>query len=193
MKRTASQIILLAGLIILAGSLLAPFKLSLARWEPKQVNVPLDLYNHNKHFARFGQYGVNCSLCHKTPDSYNREKVDRMGCHYCHNNGQSPAPKAARFKCITCHKDLSQIKPDNHRLNWVDRHQTTAKSDKNYCYKCHKSYFCIDCHQKRDFVEKRMHTRNFRYYHSIVVRSNPRTCSNCHQRNFCKNCHASNN
>src|SRR3990167_7777740 len=76
-----------------------------ARWEPKQVNIPLDLYNHTKHFARFAQYAIACTMCHKTPDSFNSEKVDHMGCHFCHNNDQSPAPAAARFKCITCHKD----------------------------------------------------------------------------------------
>lgn len=187
------KLIILGGAaVLLCGILVVPFKGGMARWEPKQENIPLDLYIHAKHFARFAQYKVDCTLCHKTPDSFNREKVDHMGCHYCHNNPQSPAPEAARFKCITCHKDLSKVMPESHNLSWVSRHQTIAKQDKNYCLKCHRSYFCTDCHQKRDDVNQRMHSRNWRYYHSIVARSNPRTCSNCHQESFCKECHGKN-
>lgn len=166
---------------------------AVARWDPQQDTSPLDLYIHFKHFERFNAFGVPCALCHQTPDSFNRQKVNRMGCHHCHNNPQSPSSKAARFKCTTCHKNLLQVRPENHNLSWIERHQSIAKQDKQYCYKCHKSFFCTECHQNRDFVNKRMHSRNFRYYHSIEARSNPRTCTNCHQKTFCKDCHAKSN
>ncbi len=174
--------------LLVATLLLISFSSS-ARWQPRQNAEPLDLYNHAKHFGRYIELNVACDYCHQTPDSYTREKVYRMGCHLCHNNPQSPAPTAARFKCITCHKDLTRVKPESHYLNWVSRHQSVAKQDKNYCLKCHKSFYCTDCHQKRDAANQRMHTRLFRYYHSIEARSNPGSCTKCHNFNFCKDCH----
>lgn len=197
MRGCVTKFVFLLGFLFISwifGLLFGFFESVLAKWEPKQVSKPIDLYNHQKHFPRFAQYGIQCDLCHKTPDSFvNKEKIDRMGCHHCHNNEISKVPEAARFKCITCHKDLSQVKPDNHQLNWIDRHQAIAKQDKDFCLKCHKTFFCTDCHQNRDFEDKRMHTRGFRYYHSIVARSNPRTCSNCHQMSFCESCHLDSN
>lgn len=163
---------------------------TLAKWKPTQDTSPFDLFNHDKHHEYFPEYNVDCTLCHKTDDSYNREKVEKMGCHYCHNNDQSPAPKAARYKCITCHKDLSKVMPNDHKLNWISRHQTQAKQKKTACLKCHKGFFCTDCHQKRDDTNKTRHSRLFRYSHSIEARSNPKSCNNCHQVSFCKDCHA---
>jgi hypothetical protein len=163
-----------------------------ARWEPKQNTSPFDLYDHDKHYLRYAEFDIDCEFCHRTDDSYNREKVYKLGCHKCHNNERSPSKKAARYKCITCHKDLTKVKPDNHSLNWQALHQTQAKQNKNTCYKCHKKYYCTDCHQKRDFNNKRMHSRLFRYFHSIEARSNPSNCVSCHKTNFCTDCHSSN-
>jgi hypothetical protein len=177
-------IILLLGLISISSQ---------ARWTPKQNTSPFDLYDHDKHFLRFAEFDVDCTMCHQTDDSYSREKVNKMGCHHCHNNSKSPSPKAKKYKCITCHKDLSKVKPDNHKLSWISRHQTIAKQDKRSCLKCHKGFFCTDCHQKRDFNNKRNHSRLFRYFHSIEARSNPNSCTSCHKTSFCKDCHVSNN
>ena len=157
-----------------------------------KAGSPLDLFNHETHHEYFGSLNIECTLCHKTDDSYTREKVNKLGCHHCHNNAQSPSKKAARFKCITCHKDITKVKPAGHNLNWLSRHQTEAKANKNNCLKCHQSYFCTQCHQQRTSIDNKVHDRSYKFYHSIDARANPQKCGRCHQVNFCKSCRANN-
>ncbi len=163
-----------------------------AKLPSPKAGDPMALFDHNKHHEYFSKLSTSCEVCHKTQDSYTRDKVEKLGCHACHNNAQSPSAKAKKFKCITCHKDLKKVKPENHYLNWMSVHQTTAKQGKKDCLKCHKSFDCTSCHQQRDTINQKIHSRNYRYYHSIEARSNPQKCDRCHKVSYCKECHAAN-
>lgn len=161
----------------------------LPAWGKKKMS-PFDLYDHKMHNALFESVKLNCEeVCHSDPASYgDRKKVNPLGCHRCHN---SPNPiMQGPNDCTMCHPD-GPPKPQSHKLNWMTKHQTVAKTDPKGCSDCHKNaMFCIDCHKRRDTVEQRVHKRNFKFFHSVVARANPRKCDACHTVTYCQNCHA---
>ncbi|MBI4212215.1 MAG: hypothetical protein HY540_06210 [Deltaproteobacteria bacterium] len=150
---------------------------------------PYDKYDHEMHNSFFESAEVSCEMCHADPDSYgNRKKVNRLGCHRCHND---PAPiLPANPDCMLCH-EAGIPKPQNHKTRWIAKHGSISKQAPETCKQCHPStMFCMDCHKRRDTVQERMHTRNFRFYHSVEARANPRKCDSCHRVSFCQDCHA---
>ncbi|MBU1918805.1 MAG: cytochrome c3 family protein [bacterium] len=185
------KFILISISLFLVSVLVSPSLVHAKKSVSKEAS-PIALFNHDKHHEYFSNLKTDCKVCHKTENSYTLDTVNKMGCHECHNKTSSPSAKANRFKCVTCHKDLTKVKPANHNLNFETTHQTAAKQDKKTCTKCHKGYFCTACHQQRDTIDQNAHKRNYRYYHSIEARSNPRKCDSCHKVSYCKGCHASN-
>ncbi|MBI2343758.1 MAG: hypothetical protein HYV02_05460 [Deltaproteobacteria bacterium] len=149
----------------------------------------IDMFDHAMHTQIFeGAESFDCTLCHRTDDSYNREKVDLRGCHMCHNNPKAPIP--ANNDCSMCHGATVQpIRPKNHTKGWRSIHPVMAKQDAKNCAACHQVAFCIDCHQQRDTVRQTRHLRNFRFFHSVEARANPASCDRCHTVVFCTNCH----
>src|SRR3989338_4647452 len=151
---------------------------------------PFDIYNHEMHTSLFEAASVACDHCHADPESFtDRKKVNRLGCHLCHNNPKAPLP--ASNDCLRCHEPGKFEKPRTHKVDWVGRHQSLAKQNPAECASCHTNpMFCLDCHKRRDTVQERMHKRNFKFFHSIEARANPRKCDACHTVNFCQDCHA---
>lgn len=156
----------------------------------KLPQKPFDIFPHEFHMPLFEAANVQCDLCHSDPDSFqHHEKINRMGCHHCHNNPNAPLP--ASNDCSRCHAGRHAGKPLSHRADWVNKHQSYAKADPDYCSQCHtNAMFCMNCHKRRDTVQTRMHTRNFKYFHSIQARANPRKCDACHTVDFCQRCHS---
>lgn len=150
---------------------------------------PFDVYDHQKHFPRFAQYNFACDNCHADPQSFtDRTKVNRLGCHICHQAPNPPAP--APQECNLCHKDGKLPRPEFHDASWLQQHPARAKAEPKLCANCHQSVmFCVDCHSRRDAIQRRMHDLNFRLYHSVEARANPHRCDACHRPNFCTNCH----
>lgn len=159
----------------------------ISREKPKH---PFDLYDHDMHNAFFESANVACETCHADPDSFaDHSKINRMGCHFCHN---SPKPlfDGATQDCTVCHQK-GLPKPPSHRTNWITKHQVYAKTNPDSCTTCHtNAEFCITCHKARDSVKQTLHGRNFRFFHSIEARANPRKCEACHTVDFCQKCHS---
>ena len=157
--------------------------------EGKKAQHPFDLFNHEMHTAMF-EGVVSCETCHADPASFtNRDKINRLGCHVCHNSDNPPLP--ASNDCSRCHPDGKIPKPQDHKADWKAKHQIFAKQNPESCAQCHSDpMFCINCHQRRDDVQEEMHRRNFRYVHSIEARANPRRCDACHSISYCQQCHS---
>ncbi len=162
--------------------------LSLAARGKKKPH-PFDLYDHEMHTPLFEAASVACETCHADPDSFgNREKINKMGCHLCHNNPNPPL--AATNECTVCHGKIPP-KPKSHLTDWLNKHQVYAKQNPQECVQCHtNAMFCLNCHSRRDTIQTRMHPRNFRFFHSIEARSNPHRCDACHTVDYCQSCHA---
>lgn len=161
--------------------------------EAKKPIHPFDLFTpevHEMHTGLFEMAKVPCETCHADPDSFgNREKINRLGCHTCHNNPKPPVD--AGQDCGRCHIGGKFPKPSSHKAGWISKHEIFAKQNPQECAQCHRnSMFCLDCHQRRDTIQQRVHRRNFRFSHSIEARFNPRKCDACHRVNYCQQCHA---
>ena len=163
----------------------------------KKKNHPFDVFTeeiHQMHSEGFFTGVISCETCHVTDDSYERgaHKVNRTGCHLCHNPapGQKPRLEAPKT-CNLCHVGGQFPKPQTHQTNWLAKHQIYAKQDPQSCTQCHSNQmFCLDCHKKRETSQQRVHRRNFRSFHSIEARANPRRCDACHTVNYCQECHS---
>lgn len=157
-------------------------------------------FSHKAHKNVLKKERIICSNCHSMQISLENQprnkRADLSGellypgmeeCHYCHNNDkyEGNAPK----ECLTCHKDLGGMLPDNHKIDWLNRHKMISKLEKSECSKCHQDSYCTDCHLKRDTIRQRVHDRNFLYAHSVEARSNPRKCVSCHTAAYCLSCH----
>lgn len=168
-------------ILLLAGPVLA---------KGKKVKHPFDLFDHEMHTGLFEAAGIACEVCHADPESFEKkEKINRLGCHTCHNNPNPPLP--AEQDCTRCHQIGKSPPPSSHKAGWLSKHEYYAKQNIQGCFQCHtNSMFCIDCHKRRDTVTQRMHRRNFRFFHSIEARANPRKCDACHTVTYCQTCHA---
>ncbi|MBI1909473.1 MAG: hypothetical protein HYS22_04830 [Deltaproteobacteria bacterium] len=166
---------------------------SLSAEARKKKFHPFDLFDHEMHTPMF-EGVIPCETCHADPDSYtDRRKINRLGCHTCHNNPNPPLP--GNNDCNVCHKTGSGgtpfPKPASHKMDWLNKHKTLAQQNPAECTQCHaNAIFCINCHKRRDTIQQRMHRRNFKFFHSIEARANPHRCDACHLVNFCQDCHS---
>jgi len=176
MKRMAKGLMLLVFLLVAT--------VAVAKKKPH----PFDKFDHEMHMGFF-EGTLPCETCHPTDDAYgDREKMNRVGCHKCHNSPEPVIP--ATEDCKLCHA-AGFPKPESHKASWIAKHPSYAKTNPDYCQQCHSNaMFCSDCHKRRDNVQEKMHRRNFKYFHSVEARANPRKCDSCHVLNFCQNCHA---
>lgn len=144
-----------------------------------------ELFNHDMHTEIFTGSNVACDLCH-VKDQYTWDKMDKGGCHKCHNSPKPVMPATSR--CQMCHEKY-KVKPTNHTVAWQSEHKTFANAKPDECKACHNDRFCIKCHEQRDDVGLNVHKRNYRYFHSIDVRLDPKKCDRCHDISFCTKCH----
>jgi len=162
-------------------------------------SVMLSTFSHKKHNKYFEQEKIYCSNCHFMQFSLEGKRRKDRGklssellypgmeeCHYCHENKKYE--NAAPQECLLCHVALSGMMPDNHRVDWINRHKSASRIEDD-CAKCHRDNYCSDCHLKRDTIRQRVHDRNYLYAHSIEARANPRKCVSCHTASYCLTCH----
>ena len=170
--------------------LLLILPLGVAFSKAKKTPHPFDLFDHEMHTGLFEMGNISCDLCHADPDSFNdRSKINRLGCHTCHNNPNPPLPGTQ--ECTVCHIGGKFPKPESHKTGWIGKHENYAKQNPEECAQCHRDrMFCIDCHKRRDTVQTRVHSRNFKFFHSIEARANPRKCDACHTVDYCQQCHS---
>ena len=156
----------------------------------EKVKHPFDLFDHEMHTGLFETVEFQCENCHKDQEDFaNREKMNRLGCHTCHNNPNPPLPGTQ--ECTVCHIGGKFPKPQSHKAGWIAKHESYAKLNPQECAQCHSNaMFCVDCHKRRDTIQQKGHRRNFRFFHSIEARANPRKCDACHTVNYCQQCHA---
>jgi hypothetical protein len=159
----------------------------------------LSVFDHREHKNIFDKEKVFCSNCHfleiplEVKKAREREALSGFlypgmnECHYCHYNEKFA--NVASQQCTICHKDVTDIIPDDHKVNWLSRHATISRLEENECKKCHRDDYCNDCHLRRDTIRQRVHDRNYMYRHSIEARMNPRRCVSCHTVIYCKDCH----
>lgn len=154
----------------------------------KKKSSPYDVYNHEMHNSIFESAKHPCESCHADPLSYgNRDKINKQGCHACHNSSTPVMP--VKKECVVCHSG-GFPKPASHRVSWISKHQSYAKNDAASCVECHPNQmFCMDCHSRRDTITERVHRRNYEFYHSIEARANPHKCASCHSVAYCQKCH----
>ncbi|MBU0505002.1 cytochrome c family protein, partial [bacterium] len=102
------KFILISISLFLVSVLVSPSLVHAKKSVSKEAS-PIALFNHDKHHEYFSNLKTDCKVCHKTENSYTLDTVNKMGCHECHNKTSSPSAKANRFKCVTCHKDLTKV------------------------------------------------------------------------------------
>jgi len=194
LKRWHFAVVLIIILVISIFSCIKQYSQKLDRGEM------LSGFNHKTHEKHFDKEKVYCSNCHgmqfslasETPKKAKSLSKDLMypgmeECHFCHQNEKYA--QIASQKCNLCHKDMSSIMPNDHKVDWISRHKMISKIENAQCAKCHRDDYCSDCHLRRDTVRQRVHDRNFMFSHSIEARANPKKCSTCHTAAYCKECH----
>ncbi len=144
-----------------------------------------ELFNHEMHTEIFTSSNVDCKVCH-VDDQYEWKKMDKGGCHKCHNSKEPIIP--ATSTCTMCH-DKYKVKPSSHKINWVLEHKPMAQARPAECKACHGDRFCMKCHEERNQIMLNMHKRNYKYFHSIDARLDPKKCDRCHTMSYCTLCH----
>ena len=158
------------------------------------------LFSHKKHNEVLESLKIQCSECHNfsikgeisgplaRPVTENFLKAPGHICHQCHfGKVNLPRPN----QCRVCHQASEILKPQDHFLNWKERHGRMAEMDRASCERCHNTaQTCNQCHSKVDLMKPKVHQANFRLFHSVNARSNPQSCVVCHRKgSFCQDCH----
>ncbi len=158
-------------------------------------------FDHQLHRKALRAKGIACIDCHsfalrietddedlaKTLSAYALHPRS-AACHSCHLPGQQKMFAAPR-QCLSCHRNLWPLLPDDHRAGWQTAHAVASHADTERCQDCHHQQECVDCHARRDTLDTRVHERGFRFFHSIEAWANPMQCSSCHRADFCIQCH----
>lgn len=149
-----------------------------------------------------------CSACHASPDNpmTYRERPKRPGpvfshlfhvdrrpeCGQCHayiyaDDGLALPTEWKQSDCRACHE---QVRPDNHRVDWVGIHGFEVNSiTQQNCMLCHTQVTCDDCHQLQQF-EATVHPVSYLLNHGFDARSGITDCTVCHNiRSYCQDCH----
>ena len=158
------------------------------------------LFSHPRHNKILETLKIQCSECHNfsikgvekgplaQPVDENFLKAPQHVCHQCHfGNVSLPRPN----QCRMCHQASEKLKPQDHFLNWKERHGRVAQMDSNSCQRCHNTaQTCDQCHAKVDLMKPKAHPANFRFFHSVQARLTPQSCVVCHRKgSFCQDCH----
>ncbi len=184
------------GLLVFSG---AGATLSLGEDRPVLPMPVSQLFKHKNHIEAFKNHKISCTDCHSfniknqvndplsDPVQKGLLKPSSKVCHVCHFQAvRNPIPN----QCALCHKDLSAITPESHKLNWKFRHGRVAENNPEACRKCHQESTCTQCHTQRDQLKPSVHRPNFRMTHSIEARARPESCATCHSTtSSCITCH----
>ena len=84
-----------------------------------------------------------CQACHRGLAESDEHGMPQMSdCLVCHSEIDNP------FSCTTCHLEGIQLRPQDHTMEFVDRHASKDfEYDKATCLPCHGTNFtCRGCH-----------------------------------------------
>jgi hypothetical protein len=81
--------------------------------------------------------------------------------------------------------------PENHTVNWLERHASIARTDPAKCMECHQQDDCASCHTEDVTTPFKVHPPNFATIHAANPKLNTSNCQDCHKpETFCTSCHA---
>jgi hypothetical protein len=109
------------------------------------------IFSHKQHIQTEKK---QCTDCHQGFDKVVFAKETAAGfpnmesCYSCHNT------QKASNNCETCHSNLTNLFPKNHRSpNFLNEHKVVfdASNSKNNCMMCHSDNFCQVCHSPVGF------------------------------------------
>ena len=164
-------------------------------WEQRRQRPDIR-YPHKIHEPVMQAEGDSCLMCH--PFGGTRETdIDRLKalspianepleaiCHDCHVDRL-----AAPSRCDVCHRDMSAIWPEDHDIDYRNRHAAAALRDAESCRQCHVDpSFCADCHFRRDW-DPLQHPPGYLAAHGLDARLDALSCASCHMTRFCADCH----
>ncbi|MCL4539689.1 MAG: cytochrome C [Bacteroidetes bacterium] len=197
-----------------------------------QTTSPV-FFSHKRHA---GVLKLKCETCHQGLDKVEyAEQAPNGGlpkmeqCAVCHgqlsNNFRAEKVShpitTAPGACGACHKDLTQLVPESHKMpDFMTQHKdfVNASGPQNDCRSCHSPTSCQECHDAGNFAKdltpgqlyvpstpslspvtthkeltfQKVHPSNFRFTHAIEAKGRESTCYTCHdERTFCVPCHNS--
>lgn len=83
-----------------------------------------------------------------------------------------------------------QLLPENHLVDWMQRHSHVARAQSQDCMDCHREQDCTSCHNEYAARPYTVHPPNYIVVHSMDARLDTANCTSCHQvETFCTTCH----
>ncbi|NOY58832.1 MAG: hypothetical protein GXO75_07845 [Calditrichaeota bacterium] len=164
-------------------------KCTVCHKDPDNAGVYPRITSYISHFphAKHIENEIECLNCHanveKSENIYEKHLPPMTKCQSCHGDIQEPD------YCSTCHAKGKDLKPEDHRLDWLKAHGISQELNTENCTKCHTQNQCNDCHRS-DNLDHKVHPLNFVNNHSLVAKGNIENCYTCHEEQlFCIDCH----
>ncbi|RQV93840.1 hypothetical protein EH220_07890 [bacterium] len=145
-------------------------------------------YSEKFNHAAHADAGVACATCHQNLDGL--VTADVMGhfpamaeCMQCHTE------KLVTNDCAMCHMPEDELRPRDHKLDWLTLHGAAAAESQNDCAMCHSiANDCQSCHNGDALTNP--HPKNYTSRHGQEAHLSDLRCGVCHeQRDFCNECH----
>ncbi len=156
---------------------------------PVKAKKETIVFPHSYHINK-----IDCLACHEKTatekQTADEVMVPRPRCESCHAEKKVAVPE---HNCKRCHGgDQKNIKPKNHRNDWLRLHGTVADftgeaEHGKACTLCHTKSACSDCHRN---TKPKNHTGMWRVRtHGLAADFDRNTCKTCHETGSCVFCH----
>lgn len=127
-----------------------------------------------------------CADCHGgilNEDLTSVPKLDRQDVLAIRNRSH-----AREQDCSQCHVDMDMdTPPQNHELDWQQRHGFFASQEDAACSVCHTENSCQECHS---VTQPRSHNNLWRRKtHGVEAMWGRESCTLCHEPESCDSCH----
>lgn len=141
------------------------------------------LFSHERHLR---EAKLECAACHADLDApvapgragHLPAMAECMACH---------TERKAANDCRTCHAPNEDLRPADHKLDWLALHGAAAVNE-DACKLCHEPDQCLKCHSGDQVFMP--HPRDYIARHGAEARLSDVSCSVCHDdRSFCVSCH----
>jgi hypothetical protein len=153
-------------------------------------------FDHAEHARALERTGLGCVGCHPVglrmdagSEAPPLPSPPLSACHGCHAGEVSGAGRGAPTSCLLCHDDRLALRPLDHGPDWMELHDTAARTSGSTCEDCHSAATCLDCHDRRGAGSANPHPVGFQRFHGVEARLDPRSCSTCHTEASCVTCH----
>ena len=155
--------------------------------EAKALSPRAITFSHEAHLG----CELECTQCHTVVGKNERDQLiyglpSMPTCMTCHDGRQVSA------ECTLCHINTDNLLPQDHRLQWMQRHDEVARSDISTCAQCHvQEQSCDMCH-RGDNLQGIPHREGFVDTHAFSFYSKSKDCTACHDFAVdCVSCHRS--